>query len=89
MKNIWELPRVIQDETRMMDPVTWHARKPEGKILPLTPLISLPPSDSSRWENWLYLREDMLLYERGQCPQLLLNLSALLVPMNQQSLKFL
>lgn len=43
MKNVWELLCVIQDEIRMMDPVTWHARKPEGKISPSTPLISLLP----------------------------------------------
>lgn len=27
MKNHWELPHVVQDETRMMDPATWHAKK--------------------------------------------------------------
>lgn len=26
-----------------MDPITWHARKSEGKISPSTPLISLLP----------------------------------------------
>lgn len=38
MKNIWEPPPVVQDETRMMDPATWHAKNRKG--LPSTSPIS-------------------------------------------------
>lgn len=58
MKNIWEPPPVVQDETRMMDPDTWHAKKTIGKVYhqhhPYHPYHGL-----LGWEN--------LLKRRGSC----------------------
>lgn len=42
-KDVWELPHVVQNETKMMDPPTWHAKKPVGKVHHQHHPISLLP----------------------------------------------
>lgn len=65
-------------------------KKASRKGLSSAPPTSLLPMIHHYGGTFAYLREEMLLHERCQCLQLLPNLSAFLVPMNQQRfLKFL
>lgn len=71
MKTIWELPPVVQDETRIMDPATWHAKKAIGNVYHQHhPYHSSPGFIRVGKFTW-----ERLLCQRGQGPQLLPNLS--------------